>query len=194
MRLVQVLALTLLTLNAASATFDEPVVRKDLTPNDLSAYVERLTSNGQIITDLNVRVVDRRAVFDVMSQANPDKRPWLIQVNIGDKEFSSSSRKYKADGFRNTVHRYIPNGREKLHSTTWVQNVEAADSLKVPRDPIPVTGRLGQDLAPINDLLVRTLKDNNIPGATVAVSRDGLIIYERGFGYSDLKMKTLMIR
>lgn len=192
MRLIQIFALTLLTLNAASATFDEPVVRKDLTPNDLSAYVEQLTSDGQIITDLNVRVVERRAVFDVMSQANPDKRPWLIQVNIGDKEFSSSSRRYKAEGFKNTVHRFIPNGREKLHSTIWVQNVEAAESLKLPRDPIPVTGELGQDLEPINDLFMKILKDKNIPGATVAVSRDGRLIYERGFGYSDLKLKTPM--
>lgn len=192
MRLVPVLAVTLLTFDAAFATPDEPVVRKDLTPNELSAYVEQLTSNGQIITDLNVRVVERRAVFDVLSQANPDQRPWLIQVNIGDKEFSSSSRKYKADGFKNTVHRFIPNGREKLHSTIWVQNVEAAESLTLPRAPVPSTGELGQDLEPINDLLVKMLKDNNLPGATVAVSRNGRMIYDRGFGYSDLKTKTLM--
>ena len=192
MRLITFLALILSTTNAALASYDEAVIRKDLSANELSAYVEQLTSNGQIIVDLNVQIVERRAVFDVASQVNEDKRPWLIQVNISDKEFRESSKRYKSDGFKNTVHRFIPNGREKLHSTVWVQKVETAASLKIPGGPLPVTGDHGKELSPLNDLLIKTLSDNYIPGATVAVARDGEIIYERGFGYSDIDKKTPM--
>jgi CubicO group peptidase (beta-lactamase class C family) len=192
MRLFTILALILCTANVAFASYDEAVIRKDLSANELSAYVEQLTSNGQIIVDLNVRVVERRTVFDVASQVNEDKRPWLIQVNISDKVFRASSKRYKSDGFKNTVDRIIPNGRDKLHSTVWVQKVETAASLKLPNGPPPVNGEHGRDLIPLNDLLTKTLTDNNIPGATVAVARDGEIVYERGFGYSDVDKKSPM--
>ena len=192
MRRITSLALILFTANVVFASYDEAVIRKDLSANELSAYVEQLTTDGQIIVDLNVRIVERRAVFDVASQVNEDKRPWLIQVNISDKVFRESSKRYKKDGFNNTVHRFIPNGRDKLHSTVWVQKVESAASLKLPSGPPPITGDHGKDLVPLNDLLIKTLTDNNIPGATVAVARDGEIIYERGFGYSDIDKKTSM--
>ncbi len=191
MRLI-IFALMLSAGNAAFAWADEAVIRKDLSANELSAYVDQLTSNGQIIVDLNVRIVERRVVFDVASQVNEDKRPWLIQVNISDKEFRESSKRFKSDGFENTLHRFVPNGREKLHSTVWVQKVEAATSLTLPSGPLPVNGNVGKDLIPLNDLLTNTIVENNIPGATVAVARDGKIIYERGFGYADVDKKTPM--
>ena len=192
MRQVTIFALILSTSSASFASIDEAIVRKDLSANELSAYVEQLTSNGQIIVDLNVRIVERRAVFDVASQVNEEKQPWLIQVNISDKEFRESSKRYKSDGFKNTAHRIIPNGREKLHSTIWVQRVKTAISLKLPDGLPPVTGNVGKDLIPLNDLLTKTLSHNNIPGATVAVTRDGKIVYERGFGFSDVDKKTPM--
>jgi CubicO group peptidase (beta-lactamase class C family) len=192
MRFVAILALILSITNVALGWDEEAVIRKDLSANELSAYVEQLTSNGQIIVDLHVRIVERRAVFDVASETNQDKRPWLIQVNISDKEYRASSKRYKSDGFKNTVHRIIPNGREKLHTTIWVQEVETAASLKLPDGPPPVTGDVGKDLTPLNDLLTKTVTGENIPGATVAVARDGQIIYERGFGYSDVDKKQPM--
>lgn len=120
-------------------------------------------------------------MFDVASQANEDKRPWLIQVNISDKEFRELSKRYKSDGFKNTVHRIIPNGREKLHSTIWVQQVESAALLKLLAASSLVDGYFS-DLAPLNDLLLKTLTDNNIPGAMVVVARGGELVNERGFG------------
>ena len=57
MRPITVLALMLSTANAAFASHDEAVIRNDLSANELSKYVEQLTSSGQVIVDLNVRVV-----------------------------------------------------------------------------------------------------------------------------------------
>ena len=192
MRLIQILAVSSVLANSPNAFADETLERADMSANELSAYVEQLTSQGQIISDLKVRVVERKAVFDVTAQKNTDKQAWLIQVNISDKDFRETSKRYTADGFENTVHRVIPNGRQKLHSTIWVQKTDIVELLKLPEDPIPVTGALGENLEPLNELLLKTLKDNNIPGATVAVARDGMIFYERGFGYSDLKRPTPM--
>ena len=191
MRLIATLILFWLVSSAAQAD-DKTVQRKGISAAELSAYVDQLTSQGQIISDLRVRVVERKAVFDVTSKANTEKQAWLIQVNISDKEFRDTKKRYTDDGFRNTIHRVIPNGREKLHSTIWVQKTNNIELLKLPAGSPPITGELGKNLEPLNELLRKTLTDNNIPGATLTVARDGKIVYERGFGYSDLDKQTPM--
>jgi len=177
---------------ATTCSADDTIERNGLSANELSEYVQKLTSQGQILIDLRVRIVERKTVFDVTAQPNQEKLAWLIQVNVSDQEFRASSKRYTGDGFQNTVHRIIPNGRHKLHSTIWVQKSVKAEFLKLPEGAIPVTGELGNQLLPINALVLTTMQDNNIPGATVAVARDGVMVYERGFGYSDLEQKTQM--
>src|SRR5205814_145249 len=39
------------------------------------------------------------------------------------------------------------------------------------------------------DLLTQFLKDNELPGAAVAVTRGGRLVYARGFGYRDVENK-----
>jgi len=191
MRLISTLTLTWLMASAALAV-DETVERKGMSATELSVYVEQLTSQGQIISDLRVRVVERKTVFDVKAEPNKDKQAWLVQVNISDKEFRDARKRYTDDGFKNTIHRVIPNGREKLHSSIWVQKTHNIELLKLPTDTLPITGKLGNNLEPLNELLRKTLTDKNIPGAALTVARDGKIVYERGFGYSDLEKKTPM--
>lgn len=191
MGLIPTLTLLSLMVSAAPAA-DETVERRGISANELSAYVDQLTSQGQIVSDLRVRIVESRTVFDVTSQKNKDKQAWLIQVNISDKEFRDAKKRYTEDGFKNTIHRVIPNGREKLHSTIWVQKTNSIELLTLPAASTPITGELGKNLEPLNELLRKTLTDNNIPGATLTVARDGMIVYERGFGYSDLEQQTRM--
>ena len=191
MRLIATLILFWWMSSAAQAD-DETVQRRGMSATELPAYVDQLTSQGQIISDLRVRVVERKAVFVVTSRANTEKQAWLIQVNISDMEFRDAKKRYTDDGFRNTIHRVIPNGGEKLHSTIWVQKSNNIELLKLPAVSPPITGELGKNLEPLNELLRKTLTDNNIPGATLTVARDGKIVYERGFGYSDLEKPTPM--
>ena len=189
MRLIFTLTLFSLLTVAADAA-DETLERKGISATELAAYVDQLTSQGQIISDLRVRVVERKAVFDVIAKPNKNQLAWLIQVNISEQEFRDARKRYTEDGFKNTIHRVIPNGREKLHSSIWVQKTDNIVLLKMPAGSTPVTGELGKNLEPINELLLKTLTDNNIPGATLTVAKDGMIIYERGFGYADLEQQT----
>ena len=192
MLLSHTLVVSLIVVASAFCVTDEPAERTGISANELSAYAQQLTSQGRIISDLKIRIVERRTVFDVTARANPEKLAWLIQVNVSDSQFRESSRRYSADGFQNTVHRVVPNGQQKLHSTIWVQKSDGVELLKLREGPIPVTGEFEQSLEPINELLLKTLTDNNIPGATVCVARNGVIVCDRGFGYADLEMKTPM--
>src|SRR5436853_534503 len=69
----------------------------------------------------------------------------------------------------------------------------AADALGQPapgRDAIPVTGEANPNLASFDDLLTKLLTENKqVPGAALAVTRHGKLVYSRGFGYADTAKK-----
>ncbi|QDU54568.1 serine hydrolase domain-containing protein [Aeoliella mucimassa] len=52
-------------------------------------------------------------------------------------------------------------------------------------DGIPITGTANPDLRPVDEMMVELIKKIDAPGASVAISRDGVLVYARGFGYQD---------
>jgi N-acyl-D-amino-acid deacylase len=50
---------------------------------------------------------------------------------------------------------------------------------------IPSTGETNSQSAQLDALICKTLKEHGIPGAALAVARDGCLLYSRGFGYAD---------
>ena len=171
---------------------DEPTVRERVSTKDMKALVESLISDRQIVTDLKVRLVESQTLFDVTSKPNSDELPWLIQVNVSDREFKAVSKKYVDDGFEMPIHRVVSVGRRKLHTAVWVQAVSRAEELILPAGDVPQSGELGHNWMPLNELIRKTLQDHNIPGATLAVAHHGVLLYERGFGYSDIEQNTPM--
>jgi N-acyl-D-amino-acid deacylase len=55
---------------------------------------------------------------------------------------------------------------------------------------LPVTGKAEPDLAGFDRLMTRFLQKRRLPGAALAVAKNGRIVYARGFGYADLEDKT----
>jgi CubicO group peptidase (beta-lactamase class C family) len=58
---------------------------------------------------------------------------------------------------------------------------------------IPISGNAVADLAPFDDMMLKFMADNQVPGAALAVAKDGKLIYARGFGYAD-EEKTLGVQ
>jgi N-acyl-D-amino-acid deacylase len=56
----------------------------------------------------------------------------------------------------------------------------AADPAK-----LPVTGQDVPELAAFDELMLKFLQDNKVPGAALAIAKDGRLVYARGFGYAD---------
>ncbi|MBI3823492.1 MAG: beta-lactamase family protein, partial [Planctomycetes bacterium] len=50
---------------------------------------------------------------------------------------------------------------------------------------IPVTGLADADLAPFDDMMLKFMRDYDVPGAALAVAKDGKLVYARGFGHAD---------
>lgn len=177
---------------ATATLFGDTTIKRDLSPAEIEDYTQDLSRTQQIITDLDVRLVKGLTVFDVTTASNSEARPWVILVNISDSEFRKNSKKYADDGFAMPIHRVITVKRKRFHSAVWVQDPDAGIALTLPTDPLPETGELGSELMPLRELMRKVIQEHNIPGGTLAVSKDGVLIFEYGFGYSDIDTITAM--
>lgn len=68
-------------------------------------------------------------------------------------------------------------------------NTVAEDTRKtvsLPTGPIPVTGIEQAEFRSFDQLMLEFLQTNRIPGASLAVTRNGKLVYARGFGYADV--------
>jgi N-acyl-D-amino-acid deacylase len=54
----------------------------------------------------------------------------------------------------------------------------------------PVTGVAHKDLIAFDKLFTALIDEHKIPGAAVAITRQGRLVYARGFGYADVEKKT----
>jgi N-acyl-D-amino-acid deacylase len=57
-------------------------------------------------------------------------------------------------------------------------------------DDLPVTGEARAELAAFDDWLKAFLAEYKIPGAALAIAREGRVVYARGFGFADRDART----
>jgi CubicO group peptidase (beta-lactamase class C family) len=171
-------------------SFAEEVVRTDIPDDQMGLYVDELAQAQKIITELKVNLTGGKPTYNVTSVDNSQQKPWVIEFNISEAAFKTSSEKYESDGFAMTIHETATINRKRRHSAVWVQDPDSAAKLTLPAGDIPESGEIGSDLRPLNELMRHTLKENNIPGATLAVSFRGELLYARSFGYSDVDTMT----
>ena len=65
----------------------------------------------------------------------------------------------------------------------------AAEDKPKEREPVVSTGRQFAELKPFDELMEGFVRDNELPGAALAVAKDGRLVYARGFGYADVEKK-----
>ena len=53
----------------------------------------------------------------------------------------------------------------------------------------PLTGAADPNLEPFDTLMTSFVRENEVPGASLAVTRNGKLVYARGFGYADVEKK-----
>jgi N-acyl-D-amino-acid deacylase len=57
-------------------------------------------------------------------------------------------------------------------------------------DQLPVVGEARAELAAVDEWVRDWMAENKVPGAAVAIGREGKVVYARGFGYADRDDKT----
>lgn len=71
----------------------------------------------------------------------------------------------------------------------WLPAVAPAQDKK----KLPVTGLADPDLAPFDEMMTKFVRERQVAGAALAVTRNGKLVYARGFGYAD-KAKGLPVQ
>lgn len=61
-----------------------------------------------------------------------------------------------------------------------------------PADPLPITGKADPKFARFDEAVSAFLVKHKLPGAALAVARDGQLIYSRGFGFAERETKQTM--
>jgi len=57
---------------------------------------------------------------------------------------------------------------------------------------IPVSGTQVTELLFVDTMMAQIMKDSAIDGGSVAIAKDGRLVYARGFGYADREQKTVV--
>jgi CubicO group peptidase (beta-lactamase class C family) len=91
------------------------------------------------------------------------------------------------------------NGNRSPHRETRMRQVAFIASLSlliIPlvslAEPIPRTGKEVPELQPLDDAVVKMMWRHGIPGAALAVAKDGKLLLARGYGWSDLESNTFV--
>ena len=77
-----------------------------------------------------------------------------------------------------------------LTMLTAIAAADADDSNNKSTDVLPTTGDAVETLAPLDAWMRQIMTEHKIPGGSLAVIKDGKLIYARGFGYADREAKT----
>jgi N-acyl-D-amino-acid deacylase len=57
-------------------------------------------------------------------------------------------------------------------------------------DEIPASGTARAELAPFDDLIKDAMARHHVPGAALAVMKDGRLVYARGYGWADVEKRV----
>lgn len=63
-------------------------------------------------------------------------------------------------------------------------------SYNTPFDEIPSSGIELERFRPFDDLMLKILREHAVPGASLAVAKDGELLYSRGYGWSDRETQS----
>jgi N-acyl-D-amino-acid deacylase len=81
----------------------------------------------------------------------------------------------------------------RLLTVIWFSGAAWAVAGEGPSAQVVATGREFQSLEALDELMQSFLRDNELPGAALAVARGGRLVYSRGFGYADVD-RTIPVR
>src|SRR4051812_17669383 len=62
----------------------------------------------------------------------------------------------------------------------------AVPAQEPPGSRVPVTGKSPPVLAPVDEAVVAMMSRHGVPGAALAVTKDGKLVCARGYGWADL--------
>lgn len=159
--------------------------------NEVPKTFDDFATRGFRLVDLCGFAIDDTPFFHALWLKETDSA-WLSQFHLTLDEYQKIAKKMTAKNYQlvNIDGYQIKN--QTYFNTIW-QQFEDRDGFVLPiwktANDIPVTGIFQKELVSLDHSMKDFLKEHHPPGAAVAVSYRGRLVYARGFGYADREQK-----
>lgn len=170
-----------------------PTFVRSKSAGQIKSLVEDAAIAGMIPFDIQIKVTRGGPRFDCQFQPNSSKTPWLIIMNASPQVMTKRDQEYSQQGYFRAIERFAQFQGQTFYTIVWHKKPEQKRPLVLPKDPVPVAGVEDPRLNPLDVFMKAFLLQHNVAGATVAVAKDGRLMYSKGFGYSDVEKREPML-
>ncbi len=179
-----ILILCMTTASAAPEKF------KDLTADEYQKRIEQVAKQGHTPVSVKVRVENGVDFYTL--ETIPRRTVWSTHHRMSQELFDAKVAYYKSNEFHiKWKQTYELNGKILLVAI-WEETPRESVLFWGADATVPTSGRRVGQLKPFDDLMQKFLVEQQLPGASLSISRNGKTIFLRGYGYSDFENKKRM--
>ena len=120
-----------------------------------------------------------------------DGRAWRSHHQMTHESYQKNFNTFSSQGFHVAhIDGYQING-ESRYAAIWEKGSAAAppETYWTAAVAVVSSGKTAPQLKPLDDLMSSFLLEHNLPGGSLAVSKNSQLVYSRGFGYADVGKK-----
>ncbi|WP_419695433.1 serine hydrolase [Mesorhizobium muleiense] len=144
---------------------------RDMSRDTYQAELNEQSANGYRMIDFESYRSGWRQLYAAIWEKNASGRSWQIRSDRTELEYANLWRQYRDDGYRLVDFEHYNTIFGPRYAGLWVENDTRFDY-----------SRKGQ----LDTLIDQYRVDNDLAGISVAVIRNGQVIYRRGFGFADV--------
>ncbi|MCH9723533.1 MAG: serine hydrolase [Planctomycetes bacterium] len=163
----------------------------NITFENMQNSFDDFSSRGFRLADLCGFVINGKPYFHAIWHKEIDST-WISRFHMTESDYKKASQQMAADKYQiSNIDGYRVNNNTYF-ATIWQKEKDQKRFNPPTRKTIAdilVSGRYQKELASLDDSIKKFLLKHNAPGAAVAVSFHGRLVYARGFGYADLEQK-----
>ncbi|WP_339734794.1 serine hydrolase [uncultured Gimesia sp.] len=150
---------------------------------------ENVSSQGFRLIDLCGYVIDHKPVYHALWYKERDPA-WMSQFHLTLDQFQAEDKKMRDENYQLTnIDGHRINNRPYFNAIWEKVDNGIESSVWKNADDIPVSGKDQKEFASLDQSIKEFLQEHHPPGAAVAVSYRGRLVYARGFGYADREQK-----
>jgi CubicO group peptidase (beta-lactamase class C family) len=158
--------------------------RHDLTAGQLTTTLEEMIREGYRPRSVSGYSSGERTLYAAVFIG--DHHASVARHDLTPAECREQDRKLARSGYHlASISGYLSSG-ELRYAVVWMR-----EKPSVVKDR-PITGKAVAGLEAFDRAMLQFMKERNIPGGTLAVSKDGKLLLSRGYGFSDRDWKKPM--
>lgn len=186
------LSVGILCLLISTTSAQENKSFKGLSSQEYQAKFDDLVPQGFIPVDVRVKVKRGKDFYDLKMEKPARKIGWAAHHRMTAQSFDEKKSKYEKRNMEVDVKRSYKMGATRYFVAIWKATPPRPTIQWRSVKQVPISGPSTPQLIVFDQMMTQFLVQNQLPGATLAVSRNGKVIYQKGFGYQDVDRKQPM--